>query len=151
MTSLLLIGGGVVATLVLTGSPLKKASMTAEAAGDLLVPVGSYWEKRSVREAVRQELTRILEFQDEQWADSARYADVHSLPTLSKYLVVELSADQKARRWLAWVGHQRLPLGEGCGVAVGYESAYVGGIPLPRERRVRCSWDLATRLNRVMN
>ena len=50
--------------------------------------------------------------------------------------------------WIASLNHERSPDREACSVALGVDRAYAAAIPLRGSGRVRCSWDLATKINR---
>lgn len=135
----------------------RSATRTTEAATDLLVPAQDFRNERVRRDAIRAELRRLAGIQVAFMADSGRVADdnivlagsegfiLHSL--MRRRQRTALQGRKTEEGWIATLSHEESPAGERCAVALGVEPAYGGGIPLRRAGRIRCSWDLATRLN----
>jgi len=126
-----------------------------EAASDALVPVSDGMRTRSRRESIRSETRALATRQLEAYARDSVFTDL-GIERGDHLFVVEDRVDDFFRynhgrhdtAWMAVVRHRDSPIGEVCAVALNREPAYLGGIPLRREGRVRCSWDLATRINR---
>jgi hypothetical protein len=138
----------------------RNAERSLEAAGDLLVPVDDVRRTRMRREGIRRMLERLTEAQTAAHTQAPRYLPLDSLAADTVGYLVEVYSRQFCipnfggcqpdYTWLA-VGRDRWsPIGEVCSVALNVEPTYVGGIPLKRAGRVRCSWDLSTRLNRLL-
>jgi hypothetical protein len=141
--------------------PSRNAMRSVEAAQDLLVPVDDMRRTRIRREAIRRTLVEIVVQQESAFAGSKRYLDRDSLSydhdafVLEAYETTYCSYRPDDRclmegHWLAVARHAASPIGEICAVALNVEPAYIGGIRLKRQGRIRCSWDLATRLNRLL-
>jgi hypothetical protein len=131
------------------GSGRSTARMV-EAAQDLLVPVEDMRRDRIRRDALRRKTEQIAEFQTAFASANGRYArgDGLGVPT-DGYHIEWTNSDYISAGWVASVSHDQSPRGEVCAVSMGREPAYAAGIPLLRMGRVRCSWDLATRINRI--
>lgn len=137
----------------------RSASRTAEAAHDLLVPVDDMRRDRLRRESTRSLITSIARTQAAAFASTQTFLAIEEIAFDRDAFIVELHRDASCRtapdrcimreRLVAVVRHREAPYGEACAVALNIEPAHAVGIPLKREGRVRCSWDLATRLNRL--
>jgi hypothetical protein len=153
--------GGAVTSYYFGFDSVRNATRTMEAGQDVLAPVDDVRRTRIRRESIR---TMLAEVATEQ---ATRHAATLSFPTLTniafdreKY-VLETYASTVCPRphgagclreeaWMAVARHKTSPMGEVCAVALNVEPAYVSGIVLKREGRIRCSWDVATRINRVI-
>lgn len=132
---------------------------TSELASDLLVPATDYRDQRVRREAIRSELKRLMLLQAQSLAESGAYLTTDALLRASDgfllrsstrlYTPTALEGRRTEAGWVATLSHQESPDREACSVALGVDRAYAGGIPLRRPGRVRCSWDISTRLNRL--
>jgi hypothetical protein len=125
-----------------------------EVAQDLVTPANDLRSDRMRRDGVRRVTRELAEFQARFHAERGRYAGWDSIPvptngyTLDKRaLVIDWRPPEQWQYWGTIVRDERIPRGEHCAVILGKEPAYVGGIVLRRSGRVRCSWDLATRIN----
>ena len=126
-----------------------------EAASDLLVPAADGLRTRDRREAIRAETAALRDRQQEAYAVDSVFTPL-DIQRGEHVFVVEDRVDDFFRynygkddtSWMAVVRHRDSPIGEVCAVSLNREPAYLGGVPLPRAGQVRCSWDLATRLNR---
>jgi hypothetical protein len=138
----------------------RSAARTVEAAQDLLVPVDDMRRDRVRRESTRGLLWAISRAQAAAFAASEAFLPLEGFTFDRDAFIVEVHADTSCRwvldhclqdqRWMAVAHHVDAPHGEACAVALNVEPAHAAGIPLKREGRVRCSWDLATRLNRLL-
>ena len=128
----------------------RSTARTVEAAQDLIVPVEDVRRDRIRRDAIRQKTVEIADYQSAFGRVNGRYArgDALGIPTDGYHLEWTYS-DDLAAGWVASVKHDESPHGEACAVAIGREPAHAAGIPLLRMGRVRCTWDLATRINRL--
>ena len=137
----------------------RAAARTSEAAADLLVPVLDFRVTRVRREAIRSELRDMMQRQLASQADSGVFLPDRLLADGSAGFVLHtfthtygptvLGGRGSTVGWIATLSHERSPAREACSVALGVDRAYAGGIPLRGPGKVRCSWDLATRLNRL--
>ena len=125
----------------------RSAERTIEAAQDLVIPVDDMRRDRIRRDAMRELAGEIAEFQAAFHRANGRYARGDSLGVSTHGYYVEW---QNGGGFVISIMQEKGPYGEACAVAVGREPAYAAGIPLRRAGRVRCSWDLATRINRIM-
>jgi hypothetical protein len=145
------------ATYVLGPDPLRPAARVAEAAGDALVPATDAYRERARREAIRSELSRLVELQTaalpargDFLPDDELQRDPFVLNVVSgRGSIVQRREGHSEPWWIGVLSHETSPLGEACAVALNREPTYAAGIPLKRSGRVRCSWDLATWLNRL--
>ena len=131
--------------------PTQFISQAGDAAGDLLVPADDFRGQRLRREAIRSELQRVTDFQVRFRAETGDYAPTEAIPVGPEGFVLSASwSPLFSYSWMGEVRHTASPNGEVCAVALGTEPAYLAGIPLKRAGRIRCSWDLATRINRML-
>lgn len=139
--------------------PRGPAGQVAAAASDALLPATDLHSKRERRRAIRTELARLVDVQTAALAtDSAFKTDSVLTSDASGFRLEAMTGVDTgtpirrlpAHPW--WVGvltHTESPGGEACAVAINREPAYAAGIPLKQAGRIRCSWDLATRVNRL--
>lgn len=139
--------------------PREPAAQVAAAASDALFPATERHSKRERRRAIRSELETLADLQEAALEADRGFRSVEELPDMPPGLHLEVKEgvdagsiirSLPARPW--WIGvltHERSPAGEACAVTVNREPAYAAGIPLKQSGRVRCSWDLATHLNRL--
>jgi hypothetical protein len=155
------INGAAIGGYYFGAMPARHASRSLEAAQDMLVPVDDMRRTRVSREAIRATLAEIVSQQESAFAGSKRYLPRDSLSYDHDAFVLEAHEttycsyrpDDRCLlegRWLAVARHAGSPSGEICAVSLNVEPAYVSGIRLKRQGRIRCSWDLATRLNRLL-
>jgi hypothetical protein len=138
----------------------RSASRSFEAAQDILVPVDDIRRDRIRRESIRAMLAEVTEAQANAYAISKTFLEApESLFDREAYVLETYSQTScpyspdgcvMEERWIGVARHRTSPIGEVCAVALNTEPAHVAGIPLKREGRIRCSWDLATRINRVL-
>ena len=137
----------------------RSALRSMEAAEDLLVPVDDVRRTRVRREGIRGMLVALAEAQTAAHAAEGEYLPLEALASDTVGYLVETYGSQFCPpslngchpdyTWMAVARERWSPIGEVCAVALNIEPAHVSGIPLKRQGRVRCSWDLATRLNRL--
>ena len=125
-----------------------------EVVQDLVTPADNLRRDRVRRDGIRQVTRELAEFQSRFYAERGRYAGWDSIPMVTDGYALDKRALVEAWRppeqWTFWgviVRDEEVPRGEHCAVLLGKEPAYVGGVVLRRAGRVRCSWDLATRIN----
>ena len=138
----------------------RSASRTVDAAQDLLVPVDDVRRDRIRRESMRAMLEEVTDAQQRAFAASKSFLPLEELAFDREAHILEVYSQSSCgyapdgcfelEHWMAVAHHRSSPFGEACAVALHVEPAHVAGIPLKREGRVRCSWDLATRLNRLL-
>lgn len=156
---LLLLGAAVAVSLGLGYGAGRASGLSAarigEATSDVLVPASDGLRTRNRRASIRSETLDLAARQLEAYARDSVFTEL-GLERGDHIFVVEDRVGHVFRYnhrrhesvWMAVVRHRDSPIGEVCAVALNREPAYLGGVPLPREGRVRCSWDLATRINR---
>ena len=147
----LLLAAGASAGYYLGWSPARGVSAGYTAATDISGPLSDFRAKRLLREHLRTELVRLVEFQQEYWDKHGEYAPEDKLPRPSEDVRREFGVYQDGVSWLASVGHSELPRTEICAVAVERVPVYVKGVPLRRSGKVRCIYDLSIRLARMMS
>jgi hypothetical protein len=154
--------GGAAGGYYFGSMPSRNAMRSVEAAQDLLVPVEDMKLTRVRRESIRGTLQEIVAQQQSAFAGSKRYLHRDSLSYDHDTFILEAyettyctyRPDDRCLmegHWFAIARHADSPTGEMCAVALNVEPAYLGGIRLKRQGRIRCSWDLATRLNRLLS
>ncbi len=131
-----------------------------EAAEDLLVPLDDVRRTRIRREGIRGMLQRLAEVQVAAHSSTQQYLPLAELASdtvgylveeyTSQFCLPGLGGCQPDYTWMAVARQTWSPVGEVCAVALNIEPAYVGGVPLKRQGTIRCSWDLATRINRLL-
>lgn len=133
------------------------ATRTGEAAADLIIPMEDYRSKRLRRQAIREELTRLRNLQETIFSETGHYASVDELEVAPMFIlrarvqpetITVREPRRRAEAWMATLSHDKSPVGETCAVVLGTDRWYAPGVPLKRAGSVRCSWDLATKLNR---
>jgi hypothetical protein len=153
--------GAAVGGYYLGAMPARSAARSLEAAQDMLVPVDDMRRTRVRREAIRATLAQIVSQQESAFAGSKRYLPRDSLSYDHDAFVLEAyettycpyRPDDRCLlegHWFAIARHAGSPAGEICAVSLNKEPAYLAGIRLKRQGRIRCNWDLATRLNRLL-
>ena len=138
----------------------RSASRSLEAAEDLLVPVDDLRRTRVRREGIRDKLERLMERQTAGHVPLTPYLPLDSMAADTVGYIVEVvetgfcpqttGGCTPDYQWMAIARDRESAIGERCAVALNREPTYLAGIPLKREGRVRCSWDLATRINRFL-
>lgn len=138
----------------------RSAFRSVEAAEDLLVPLDDARRTRIRREGIRRMLERLAEAQTAAHAASQQYLPLADLAGDTVGYMVDAYTTQFCPpsmggchpdyTWMAVARQTWSPIGEVCAVALNIEPAYVGGVPLERQGKIRCSWDLATRINRLL-
>ena len=119
-----------------------------EVAEDLVSPAADRRRVQVRRDGVRQVTSELAEFQARHYGEHGEWADRESVPVVTEgYTTTTLASPYRTSFWGVVVRDEDVPRGEHCAVMLGRKPAYVGGIVLRREGRVRCSWDLATRIN----
>lgn len=134
----------------------RSAERSLEAVHDLLVPVDDLRRERVRRDGIRGLTATVADLQSDFFEANERYASLDSIPVATEGYVLEVHPHPgwygyrlgNDIYWSVVVRHLESPHGEVCAVALDREPVYTAGILLKREGRVRCSWDLATRLNR---
>lgn len=121
----------------------------------MVMPAADGLRTRDRRSAIRAETESWVERQRSDYARDSVFTDVDLGRGRGLFVVEDQVADvyrhnygRRISTWTAVVRHRDSPIGESCAVALNREPAYLNGVPLYREGRVRCSWDLATRFNR---
>ena len=123
---------------------------TAEAVGDLAVPAARALDARDGAERLRAELEDFLETQERHVREHGRPLQLADVPMEADGIATVYQVEGSGAWWVAEMRLARASSGgPSCAAAVGRVPLYVGGIVLRREGEVRCSGDLATRLNRL--
>jgi hypothetical protein len=135
----------------------RSAVRSIETAQDLLVPADDMRRTRVRREAIREMLKGLARSQEEALVNRGAYLTAQELAFDRGAFILESGENDRCSwrpdgcatvvRWMGVGRHVASPIGEVCAVALNVEPAYLSGIPLRRMGRVRCSWDLATKLN----
>jgi len=119
-----------------------------EAAQDLSVPIEDVRNDRIRRDEMRRAAEEVATRQADAYAADGRFMTLDEVAPAQDELELDGMSDYFGSYWVGIVRHRQGPHGELCAVALNREPVYVGGVILRRAGRVRCSWDLATRLNR---
>lgn len=123
---------------------------SAEALGDLATPATTAIGRREATERLRAELVRFLEVQEWFFRENGRIRQPADVAREEGGYVVQYQADPSGGWWMASMRRAEDSPDEAfCAVAVGRVPAYIAGIHLRRSGKVRCSTDLANRLNRL--
>lgn len=140
--------------------PQHATEQVTDVAMDLLAPATDFRAQQARREALRGELERVAAFQLRHHDAHGQLARPDSVPGLGDPFRLHLERYTPARRYqdaqgpgpqqAAWMTHLESPEGEFCAVTFGTEPGEILGVPLKRRGEVRCSWDLATKVNQVM-
>lgn len=142
-----LVLGGAAGGYALSAPPTGPFERTSEAIGDLAVPVVDAVGRRAAAEGLRAETERFLEAQEAFLRQEGRVRQPEEVPRQERGFRILYHAPAPGS-WLAQVRYaDAFPGGVSCAVVVGRVPSYVGGIALRRSGQVRCSHDLATRLN----
>jgi hypothetical protein len=131
----------------------------AEAAEDVLVPLDDVRRTRLRREGIREMLGELAAAQVAAHQPENPYLPIEDLSFDSDRYVVEgyhkqyllPYGDKLEHAWIAVARDRTSPMGEVCAVALNFEPVYAAGIRLKRQGKVRCAWDMATRLNRILD
>lgn len=124
---------------------------------DVVTPARRFRERRLDRQRLRSQLVRVVEIQAASLDASGDFVDMRDVSDVPDDLAFNVvwqrrtPPPRQARppRWVADAHSTLLPRGDVCAVILNHEPGYAGGIPLKQAGRVRCSWDLATRINRA--
>lgn len=123
---------------------------TAEALGDLATPATTAVGRREATERLRAELVRFMEAQEWFLHENGRIRQPADVPREDGGYVVQYRSDPESGWWMASMRRADVGPNEAfCAVVVGRAPAYIAGIHLRRSGKVRCSNDLANRLNRL--
>jgi len=155
-----ILASGVAGALLLGPDPRRPAAQVVGAAQDALVPVAVMHDERTRHDAIRSELSRLASLQlaaIEDEGEPIGFEDLPGIPERFRLQVIDgapltagiVRTDRSPPRWIGVLTHDESPPGEACAVSINTEPAYASGIVLRRSGRIRCSWDLATRLNRL--
>jgi hypothetical protein len=125
----------------------RSAERTLEAAQDLIVPAEDVRRERIRRDGIRSMTQQVAGLQSRSHDEGAGLVTLDSLPLQTDGYVLEETTDYWRSYSVVVVRDMRSPHGEVCAVSLNREPAYAAGILLRRAGRVRCSWDLATRVN----
>jgi hypothetical protein len=146
--ALALLVAGSTAGYLLGPGPAGKVARAREALGDATYPVSQVLTDRQREELVRYELERYVRVQDRFFLEHGRYQNYSEAPIEEGDFRMNYVDDAYGKFWMASLHFKGRP-SVYCAVAVG-RPGYLQGIVLKESGGVRCSRDLATRINRVL-